>query len=410
METGSAFRHLLALPTLVATLASPLMAANMTPVSVTGFNLDVVVENTATGPPYTGYAVELNPNEGNAFYQSGLPGKTYGLPVSGNFASALGDGTVFQFQPYTANNALVLSSGTGVSVGTLTLAVPAVYARIAVIANSASASSTSAGTLTLNFSDGTSFVTNYAAPDWFNNSGYALSAVERINLSNGGTSGATTNPRFYQTTLDLQALFGATNKTLLSLSFTQASGARSTGIYAVSGEVAPAAPAAIIASPTSATVNELAQVGFSAMAGGNPYPALQWYKNAAPIPGATNQGYAIASAALADNGAAFWLVASNLVNGISSVVTSSPATLTVVADTNAPVLLGAQSLGLTQVLAGFSERIKPSTAIQTANYSVTGTNGAVVVSNASLDASQSNVVLTVSPLTSTSSTCASAND
>jgi regulation of enolase protein 1 (concanavalin A-like superfamily) len=306
--------------------------------------------------------------------------------------------SVFTFQPYTGNNALVLSSDTGVSAGTLTLTTPGLYKRIAVIANSASAQSTSAGTLTINFSDGSTFVTNYNAPDWFNNNGAALSGTERISLSNGSTSGATGNPRFYQTAYDLTAL-GPANKTILSLTFGKASGANSTGIYSVSGELGNPTPASILTNPASITVNELAPATFSAVVAGFPTPTNQWYKNGLAISGATNLSYTLASAALADNGAAFRLVAGNVVSNISYSVTSSPvATLTVIADTNKPILLSAQSIGLGQVLASFSERMKLSTATNRANYSLTGTNGSLVISNATLDASQSNVVLTVTTM------------
>jgi hypothetical protein len=369
--------------------------ANMTPLNAGGFNRDVVIENTAAGPPYVGVAVELNPGENLSFYQSGLPGKSFGLPLSGNFSSALGDGTVFQFQPYNANNALVLSSSTGLTEGTLTLATPQTFSRLAVIANSASGGSSA--NLTLNFSDGSTFVTTYDAPDWFNNPGVALGGVERINLSNGSTSGATTNPRFYQTTIDLAALLGGGNKSLASLTFAKAA-ANSTGIYAVSGEIAAETPATILSGPTNATVVEATSASFSAVPAGNPYPALRWQRNGAPISGATNSTYTF-TAALTDHNATYRLVASNLANSVSSVATSSAATLTVIADTNRPVLLGAQSQGLTQVVANFSERITPASAAILPNYSLVGTNGARAISNAALDASQSNVVLTVAAMT-----------
>ena len=367
-------------------------AASMTPLSLTGFNRDVVVENTASGPPYSAFATELNPGEGRSFYQSGLPGKSYGLPVSGSFTSASGDGTVFQFQSYSANNALVMSSGSGITIGTLAFTSPAVFSRISIIANSASGGGTPP--MTLNFSDGTTFVTNYNAPDWFNNSGYALQGVERIALSTGVTEGATNNPRFYQTTVDLNALFGATNKTLISIDFNQAPGG-ATAIYAISGEVAVQTSAAIVTSPVNLTVNELASGTFTAVATGNPSPALQWFKNGAFLSGATNPSYTVTTAALADNGATFRLVASNMVNNISYTATSSAATLFVVADTNPPVLLGAQSLGLTQVRASFSERLKPAGATNPANYFISGTNATVSISAATLDVSQTNVVLSV---------------
>jgi hypothetical protein len=378
-------------------LVPALPAADMSPLAVTGFNRDVVVENTAPGLPYSSLAVELNPGENLAFYQSGLPGKTYGLPVTGGFISELGDGTGFQFQPYDAPNALVLSSGTGVSAGTLTLVAPATFSRIAVIAHSAGGGGTT--DLTLNFTDGTTLTTSYDAPDWFNNAGAALSGVERINLTTGGTSGATTNPRFYQTTLNLVALLGATNKSLASITFTKVASAGSTGIYAVSGEIAAETPVAITASPSNQTAIEAQAASFTAGVTGNPAPALQWFRGSNPIPGANQLAYTLPTVALGDHGATFRLVASNLANGVSAVVTSAPATLTVLADTNAPVLLGARSLGLGQVEARFSESLAPASVTNILNFTLTGTNGARAITGAVLDPSQSNVVLTVAALT-----------
>jgi hypothetical protein len=370
-------------------------AADMTPLTLSGFNGDVVIENTASGPPYTSYAVRVNPGEVWGFYQSGLPGKSYGLPVTGDFVSAVGDGTTFQFQSYTANNALLLNSTAGTT-GTLSLSTPETYGRVAVLAHSASGGGFAI--VTFNFADGTTWTTTYDAPDWFNGANYALLGMERISIEDGGTGGATTNPRFYQTTIDLAGQLGSGNRPITSITFSQVASAGATAVYAVSGEVALPTPAVILGNPTNATVMEATTATFSAAAGGVPSPTLRWLRNGALVSGATNSTYSFA-AALSDHNATYRLVASNMVNSISHVVTSSPATLTVMADTNSPVLLGAQSQGLSQVVARYSEKVKASTATNLANYSVTGTNGLRTISTIVLDSSQSNVVLTVATMT-----------
>jgi hypothetical protein len=158
-------------------------------------------------------------------------------------------------------------------------------------------------------------------------------------------------------------------------------------------------PVAITNQPQSLTVRELFPASFSVGVSGNPQPTLQWYKNGALIPGATDTAYTVAMTPWSDHGALLQVVAANVVSNVTLSVTSSPATLTVLADTTPPVLLRAQSLGLDKVRARFSEWLAPAAATNPGNYSLTGPEGSLLIARAAPDATGTNVELAVSRMT-----------
>lgn len=155
---------------------------------------------------------------------------------------------------------------------------------------------------------------------------------------------------------------------------------------------------AITNPPQSRSVTELSPATFSVGANGYPPPTYQWYRNDVLISGATNASHLIASCPLSDDGALFKVVAANVVSNVTRSVTSSAVTLTVIADIQPPMLLGARSLGLTLVQVSFSERVTPESATNPAHYAIAWIGGNVTIFSATLDATQTNVLLNVGPL------------
>jgi len=92
----------------------------------------------------------------------------------------------------------------------------------------------------------------------------------------------------------------------------------------------------------------------------------------------------------ANNGLLYTCVITNSAGAVTSVV----ATLTVVADTVAPTLASASSVGQTVIAIGFSKPVETNSATSIANYSL---SGGLVASAASL-ADAKTVLLTVSPV------------
>ena len=126
--------------------------------------------------------------------------------------------------------------------------------------------------------------------------------------------------------------------------------------------VAPV-PAQITADPRSAEILEGTATNFTVTVLGNPPPVLQWYLNGAVVPGATNASYQTPVAQIADSGAVYQVVASNMVGGVPCLATSAPAVLTVRPDAVAPGMIsqypppGAQVRELRTIEVAFSEGV-----------------------------------------------------
>ena len=158
-------------------------------------------------------------------------------------------------------------------------------------------------------------------------------------------------------------------------------------------------PAAIATQPQDKAVNELQPVTFTVGALGTAPRALQWYKNDAPIAGATNASYTVEAAPASDNGARFKAIVGNTFSNVAYSVTSSSAVLTVNSDMTPPTLLRAANFSPTQVDVAFSEAVRPGTATDLRHYVLTSSSGPVSITGAVLNPDQSSVLLTTAPLT-----------
>ena len=131
-----------------------------------------------------------------------------------------------------------------------------------------------------------------------------------------------------------------------------------------------AGPVEIATQPVNQTVVQGLSTSFSAVAIGEGPISYQWYKNGSIIPGATSSTYPVINAQNGDNGATFFVVASNNAAGTPATATSSTATLTV---QSVPVVASVSSLGDPNgVYVTYSRAMKSSTALDISKYSIPG--------------------------------------
>ncbi len=224
-------------------------------VPVSGFNQDVIWAASESSAQAGTTAAYDAPN-GWVMYEAGVPGESAGLPASGFFTSASNSFVNFQLASYTADNVLTLGYSEPAT-GTLTLATPSTFSSLNLLDSAVNGNAFFA--FTLHFGDGSSTtVNNNIAPDWFFNTPYALNGFDRVGRSTGQFEGDTSDPRFYE--LDYRLSPADQVKQLDSITFTyqgavNGNSGNGFGIFAVSGNNAPATPSTfVVNNPTDTPV------------------------------------------------------------------------------------------------------------------------------------------------------------
>jgi len=240
------------LASVTSSIAALTIGAPGTPISVLGFNRDVVVPNSARTNDLDTFdyaqPFDLASPDDLALYEQNLNGlsnpgftkSSLGLPASGSFVSLTDGATVFQFAPYSSNNVLYLTPSA--PSGSLQLSTPAAFDSLSILA--ASANGGGNGSCVLEFTDGSSSQPlAFQAPDWLTMTTGALTHFGSIDCGFYDAfyteDYAGSMPNLYQTTISLDAL-GLNEKPLAAVKFTMPNEATTnssaaTGIFALSG-------------------------------------------------------------------------------------------------------------------------------------------------------------------------------
>jgi hypothetical protein len=321
---------------------------SFTPLAVSGFNRDMVVENVSPVTKYTqparlnGYTtVSMDGgtnNTGNTWYERGYYAlfPNSGLPPAGSSITSLNLPDHYYQMPasYAANNAIYVDAANPVA--NVTLVTPARYSALSFL--SATAQGNVTNQCIMQYSDGTSETNTFTSLDWFNNNPYAYRALGRVDLNNQtvnedpGRNG--TNPRLYEAQFALNAAPGVTLTNIL-LTFLGAPDPNARMVVlAVSGTAGAVAPI-IRDQPVGFTTMEGSNVVLAVTMGGGTLPfSYQWQvgtngvfvnvANGGNLSGANSTTLAFTSIGRA-NAASYRFIA----KGPSLSTTSAVATITV---------------------------------------------------------------------------------
>jgi gliding motility-associated-like protein len=190
----------IALLTVLLFSTSILFAQTFTPVPVTGYNADVVAEAGLSSLAGTSTVIDASNHVIYTTGFAGLNGISGGIINTGTIISGT---RTYQMAPYTANNALYMSSAGNVlnttGIGTFTLTTPAAFSRLSLLAFATENNATLG--VTFHFTDGTTATAaNIAIQDWFGGNPFLISGMGRVNRLTAApytVDGIPGNPRMY---------------------------------------------------------------------------------------------------------------------------------------------------------------------------------------------------------------------
>jgi gliding motility-associated-like protein len=169
------------LVTLVLAIYScPLFAQTYTPIALTGYNNDIIAETGTDAEAVTSTGVDLQQKILYSLSFATTNILTGGIPDNGTIVSG---SRTYQLEDYALNNALFLSANgfalNSVASGDLTLATPASYSKLSLLAFSTE--QTSKLNITLHYADGSTLsVPPVTIADWFGGPNAVISAIGRI--------------------------------------------------------------------------------------------------------------------------------------------------------------------------------------------------------------------------------------
>jgi predicted alpha-1,6-mannanase (GH76 family) len=218
---------------------SGLNAGNYTPIAVTGYNEDMVVElGAGKSEPLTGVTTATmdsgTGNTGSTFYETGYvsqaPGT--GLPLPGALATNLyTPDHIYQMPPnYAANDAVLIDSNLPVQL--IVPNIPTNFGALSFLAACGNGPATVG--CTVHHADGTSESNNITVPDWFNKSPVAVDANGRVYVDNGIVNALNSgNPRLYSEDVQLSDALSPIQS--ISLHFVSGGVNAQVAVFGVSG-------------------------------------------------------------------------------------------------------------------------------------------------------------------------------